>query len=173
MSKKPRRKYSPERSYARAAKHAIKDMAIVYTLKNEPLVIHVKTGRRVTLTETIYRAFHTVQHQWTVYTAVMLENALGERYASIRECSPERQCYKEDIADLLKEEHVKHIASTKKQDRVNAGWVGFPVAVDVPEAEIVRLLELHDDCWTRHDRGGVLLDEELTIEQQLAQELRR
>lgn len=167
MSKKPRRKYNPERNYARAARHATKPLAMVYTLKNQPMLVNAATHKRVTLTEALYRAFHTVQYKWTVYTAVMLETSTGERYASIRECSPERPCYKEDIADALKERHIEHTKSTKKSDRVNLGWVAFPIECDVSEAEIVKLLELFPDCWDRHERGCVLLDEELSTEQQL------
>jgi hypothetical protein len=100
----------------------------------------------------------------------MLETSQGERYVSIRECSPERECYKEDIADALKDEHIKHIASTKRADRVSVGWVGFPKAVDVPEPEVARLLETFD-FWEQNERGSMLLDHELTIDQQLQAEL--
>lgn len=169
MSKKPRNKrYSPERNYARAARHAVSPLAIVYAIHNEPKIVHAATGRSVALTDVIYRAFHTVRYQWTVYTAVMLETSTGERYYNIRECSPERECYKEDIADALKDEHLKQIASTKKADRVSVGWVGFPKSVDVPESDIARLLETID-FWEQNERGSMLLDSELTIDQQLMQ----
>lgn len=171
MSKKQRReKYNPNRNYARAAKQAVSPLCMVYVIHHTPKLLHAASGRPVALTEVIYRAFHTVRYQWTVYTAVMLENSLGERYISVRECSPVRECYKEDIADTLKDEHLKHVESTKKADRVSLGWAVFPKQVDVEESEIMRLLETFD-FWEENERGSMLLDHELTIDQQLQNEL--
>ena len=170
-SKKPRRSYSLERNYARMAKLAVDPLAVVYAIHNNPLIIHAKTKRKVALTDVIYRAFHTVQYDWTVYTVVLLENSIGERYASIRECSPERRCYKEDIADTLNESHIEHIKSTKKADRVSTGWIGIPKRVELTEAEVIELMEVVPDVWTANERGSMLLDHEMTVEQQLAAEL--
>lgn len=172
MSKKPRnKKYNPERNYARVAKFFVKPLAVTYTLGNSPLFVDAAKKRVVPVTETLYRAFHTVQHQWTVYAVVMLENSLGERYIKPIECAPERPCYKDDITDPLHEAHIKHIKTTKKADRVNIGWVAFPIKCDVSEKEIVELLEMHDDCWTRYERGKLELDDERSIEDQLKQYL--
>jgi predicted DCC family thiol-disulfide oxidoreductase YuxK len=67
MSKKPRKKrYNPERNYARAARHAVSPLAIVYVIHNEPKIVHAATGRPVALTDVVYRAFHTMRYQWTV-----------------------------------------------------------------------------------------------------------
>lgn len=169
-SKKPRRSYSIERNYARMAKLTVDPLAIVYAIHNQPKVVHAKTKKPVTLTQVIYRAFHTVQYDWTVYTVVLLENSLGERYASIRECSPERRCYKEDIADMLNESHLEHIKSTKKADRVSTGWIGLPKRVELTEAEVVELMEVVPEVWTANERGSMLLDEEMTTDQKLMAE---
>ncbi len=172
MSKKQRnKKYSPERNYARAARAAVKDIVVIFSLGWEPHFIDVKRRKQVQLTNTLYRAFYSIRHPWRVYTAILLENSQGERYANINDCSPERECYKEDIADILKESQIKQAAKTKKADRVNLGWIASASSMEFDESEIVKLLESFPDLWDRNERGTVLLDEELTIDQQLQHEL--
>lgn len=172
MSKKPRnKKYNPERNYARAAKHIVKDIVVIFTIGYEPQFIDIKHGKQVQLSQTLWRAFYSIQHQWRLYSAVLLETSQGERYANINEIAPERPCYMSDITSQVTDIHLEQAKKTKKSDRVNLGWVSNAAGREMTEAEVVKLLELFPDCWTRHERGSVLLDEELTIDQKLQREL--
>lgn len=172
MSKKPRnKKYNPERNYNRAAKHIVKDVAVIFTLGYDPQFIDIKNGRQLHLTQTLWRAFYSIQHQWRLYSAILLETSQGDRYANINEVAPDRPCYMQDITDQVTDSHLDQAKRTKRADRVNLGWVSNAAGREMTEAEVVRLLELFPDCWTRHERGTVLLDEELTIEQRLEREL--
>lgn len=172
MSKKPRKQNAGARVKAMKAKMKVRNIAIVYVMGYEdPIYIDLNRQRPVRLTQELYEAFYAYRYKWEVYTAIMLENQLGERYMAINNCSPEHECYKEQIQDTLKESQIKQATKTKKADRVNLGWVGLADGAPLEESEVVALLEIFPDCWTRHERGSVLLDEELTIDQKLQREL--
>lgn len=173
MSKKPRNKKSnPKVIAARKAATAVKDLAIIYTLGMEPKIYDMRTGNFLALTEGLFYAFHNFNYQWTLYTVVMLETSLGERYVSINECSPERKVKKDEIADALKDEHIAQIKKCKRMDLMNVGWVGFPRPRDLTEKKVTELIELNPNVWNEYQRGEFFIEEtELTIEQQLEREL--
>lgn len=162
--KKPRRKYSAERSYMRAARHITRDMCITFTTGTQPKVMNVTINRHVVITETIYKALHTVPYMWTVYPVFLCTKADGTQYITWDEVSSLRPRYKNDLTPDLTAAHIKLAKRTSKLDRVGLGWVAVPFEADLDEETVIELLERHDaECWSRNVRGSVVLDHEKAV----------
>jgi hypothetical protein len=154
-NKKPRnRANSNMKRLTLVSRYVMKGLAVVFTLGEKATFINMKTKAAIPASPEMINAAQRVQHNWKVYTAVMLENRLGERYVTVNDCSPARACYQENMLDNLNDEHVKQIDATKLADRVNAGWVAIPSGVDLTEAEVVALLECLP-CWDVYERGDI------------------
>lgn len=154
-NKKPRNKANSNmKRLTLTSRYVMKGLAIVFTLGEQATFVNMRTKQIIPACNTMVTAAREVQHNWKVYTAVMLENQVGERYTTINDCSPERACYQEDILDNLNQVHIKQIDATKLADRVNAGWVAIPSGVELTEAQVVELLECLP-CWDVYERGEI------------------
>jgi hypothetical protein len=154
-NKKIRKRYNSNmKRLTLTSRYVMKGLAIVYTLGEKATFTDIKSKRAIPACESMISAAKSAQHSWRVYTAVMLENQLGERYATINDCSPPRPCYQDDMLDALNLAHIEQMDATKLADRVNVGWVAIPSGVELTEAKVVELLECLP-CWDIYERGEI------------------
>lgn len=146
-----------------ASRALLKNFAIVFTLGEKATFVHRKTKRIIPACKTMVAAASEIQHPWSVYTAVMLENQLGERWVPVNECSPPRPCYQENMIEALNAAHIKQINKTTLANRVNAGWVAVPSGAELTEKEVTELLEVLP-CWDVYPRGEIKTETDKTRE---------
>lgn len=163
-TKKPRKKKNSNvKRLTLVSRYVLKNVAIVFTLNQKATFVNINTKKIVPACQDMIVAAKDVQHQWKIYTTVMLENSLGEQYMPINECSPERACYQEDAIDALNVAHIKQINKTKLSDRVNAGWVAVPSGVELSEETVRELIEVLP-CWDQFVRGEIKTKEDKKLE---------
>lgn len=154
-NKKPRNKANSNmKRLTLTSRYVMKGLAIVFTLGERATFVNIKTNKVIPACKSMIAAATEVQHPWSVYTAVMLENQLGDRWVPVNECSPPRPCFQEDMLESLNEAHIKQINKTTLANRVNAGWVAIPSGVELTEARVVELLECLP-CWDVYERGEI------------------
>lgn len=160
MTKKPRKKKNSNiKRLTLTSRRALKGVGIGFVLNEKSTFIELKTKRTMLATQAMITAAQGVQHNWKIYIVVFLENQIGEKYAAIEEVIPERACYQECMINELNAAHIKLIGSTKKADRVNAGWLAMPNGEDLEESQIIETLELLKP-WGQYERGEIRAQKE-------------
>lgn len=130
----------------------IKGMAITWVAsdKTDGVALseawHIKSGRRVNVQASLYRAFTETKTNWQIYCAVFCRDQTNEQYVQgIWIKTNERYC-QADLADYLNEAHTTLWNEANANHKMNLGWVAYPDTIERSDEDAIALLEKRD-CW--------------------------
>jgi len=107
---------------------------------------HVKTGKRVKVTPTLYTALTTCRTHWQICCVVFCRDQLGQQYAQTTWIDTKEPYRHSDLADFLNDAHLELWQQANANHRMNMGWCAYPNGNAYTDDDAIGLLEKRG-CW--------------------------